>query len=48
MIVLQVAFLGFIFQHQAYPGKGPVQNLIVRLLPPTHCFLSSPAVLNCV
>ena len=25
----QVAFLGFIFQHAAYPGKGPIQNLVV-------------------
>lgn len=31
---VQVAFFGFYVQHQAYPGKGPVQNLIVRPSPP--------------
>ena len=29
----QVAFLGFIFQHAAYPGKGPIQNLVVSYSP---------------
>ena len=31
LLLRQVAFLGFIFQHAAYPGKGPIQNLVVRI-----------------
>lgn len=33
-LVSQVALLGFSFQAAAYPGKGPVQNLIDHVQAP--------------
>ena len=31
-----VALVGFVFQHGAYPGTGPVANLIAHVKDPFH------------
>ncbi len=36
--LLQVALVGFVAQHAAYPGTGPVQNLVDHIADPYKVF----------
>lgn len=31
-----LALVGFVFQHLAYPGTGPVENLVAHVKDPYH------------
>jgi hypothetical protein len=31
-----LALVGFVFQHLAYPGTGPVENLVAHVADPYH------------